>query len=73
MHARFGEFTIACLGVESVTFSMSGLQHQGKKRICHTTPGRENVLLVGWRMGSDLGKGFIVMLLSCDLHMIQPL
>ena len=24
-------------------------------------------------MGSDLGKGFIVILLSCDLHMIQPL
>ena len=30
-------------------------------------------LSVGWRMGSDLGKGFIVMLLSCDLHMMQPL
>ena len=24
-------------------------------------------------MGSDLGKGFTVMLLSCDLRMIQPL
>ena len=24
-------------------------------------------------MGSDLGKGFIVILLSCDLHVIQPL
>ena len=24
-------------------------------------------------MGSDLGKGFIVLLLSCDLHMMQPL
>ena len=22
-------------------------------------------------MGSDLGKGFIVILLSCDLHMIR--
>ena len=24
-------------------------------------------------MGSDLGNGFIVLLLSCDLHMMQPL
>ena len=24
-------------------------------------------------MGSDLGYGFIVMLLSCDLYMMQPL
>ena len=24
-------------------------------------------------MESDLGKGFIVLLLSCDLHMMQPL
>ena len=53
---------------------MSGLQHYiGKKRICHTTPGRDDVLLVGWRIESDLGKGFIVLLLSCDLHMMQPL
>ena len=66
------------LQIDGVTYRKCHTRHVwsatlGKKHICHTTPGRDNVLLVGWGMGSDLGKGFIVLLLSCDLHMMQPL